>query len=146
MKMLEIFYLMIIFNVFMFIFGSFTMSNGEPLNPGLKGAEHGTSDALADISAFTALLGLVLGGLGAAYAYTAIPGVGTAKTPLAYVYITFGSLFQVVYMAAFATFWYPLVVRVPMLSVFSILFTFLVESIFVIGFIQMTTGGWGLYK
>jgi hypothetical protein len=137
---------MLIFNVFMFIFGGLTLSNGSRLLTGFAGSEQGTGNDFANMASFSVVLIGSIAGLGIAYGLTSIPGVGTAKTPLSYVYTVIGIAFQGIYISAFTTFWYPLINRVPFLSVFSILFTFLVESIFVIGFLQMTTGGWGLYK
>ena len=153
MKMIEIFYLMIIFNIFMFIFGTLSMPNGQPLNPGMAGSEEGFGSTDIKINGKNVmglddLLGamlLILGLLAIAYGATMIPGVGTAKTPMAIVY-SFAIGFQLVYAASWATFWGQIYQKAPAIGVFALLFTFLVESIFVIGFLQMTTGGWGLFK
>ena len=146
MKLIEIFYLMLIFNVFMFIFGTITLGNGEKLNVGTPG-DSGTTVFAFMITAF----GIFMGGIVSIYYATSV--LGNSRTPMAAVY-TFGAVFQIIYMGCFVSFWNPLIAAVGgdqsvagiVLTLFYALFAFLVESIFVMGFIQMTTGGWGLYK
>ena len=157
MKMIEIFYLMLIFNVIMFTLGGITMSNGVKLGGAAPdearlGSEQGFYDTssssgefIAGIAGLTVIMTAVIGSLIIAYGITAIPGVGTAKTPMVVIY-TFAIAFQAAYMASWWTFWRPLSLLSPVIAGFEVLFSFLVESIFVIGFIQMSTGGWTGYK
>lgn len=142
--MLEIFYLMIIFNVFMSVFGGITLQNGQRLQTHTPGDEFGGAGQflVGPVSLTTVFIG-VLALLGTAYYSTIVSG--NAKTPLGVVY-TFAGTFQIAYFSCWITFWAPLVSSTPFIGIFYALFTFLVQSIFAIGFIQMTTGGWGLYK
>lgn len=133
MKWLEIFYLMIFFNAIMAIFSAIGLHT--PMTGG---------SVASDVSTVVAIFGVIVAGLGTAYGVTAIRG--TEKTPMAYVYGVYGIAFQGAYIASYFTLWNPLVILIPQLSLFSILITFVVESIFVNGMIQMTTGGWEGFK
>ena len=154
--MLEIFYLLIIFNVFMSIFGMMTLGNGDKLGAPSPGSSSGfdtaenpdTHSSIVTLADFISIMTVLMGALVGLYVVTTF--TGTAKTPLSAVY-GFGIVFQVVYMSAWYTFWRPLIQWTPesmsgITAVIGLLFSFLVESIFIIGFIQMSTGGWGLYK
>lgn len=142
--MLEIFYKLIIFNTIMFVFGTVlhltTNMTGEPGNTGV-----------VNLVAFGVILLIIIGALGIAYLASYLPVFGgTATSPLNVVYVLFGGAFQTIYIASWLSFWNQLITFARgydwVLAAFGILFTFMVESVFVIGFIQMTTGGWEAYK
>jgi hypothetical protein len=129
----------------MSIFGLLTMSNGMPLRTPSPGDSGGGVGGLTTI---TAMFIGVVASLGLSYYATSV--LGNEKTPLGVVY-TFAIAFQVTYVLAWNSFWVPITSNLPeeltpVTLIFFGLFTFLVESIFAIGFIQMTTGGWGAYQ
>ena len=131
MKALEIFYLLIIFNFFMFVFGTIMPDS----------IVYGGSINLTVLS--VSLLAVV-GGLGVAYAATYV--VGSDKAPMSVLYSVFAVLFQGALVGSFFTFWNTVIHYMPILTIFYVLFLFLIESIFVIGMIQMSTGGWEGFK
>jgi hypothetical protein len=155
--MLEIFYLLIIFNVIMFIIGGITLPNGNKIGGNLpEDVRQGDAEGfystydennvfIAGIAGLTTIMTAVIASLVIAYGLTMLPTQGNARTPMVVIY-GFAIAFQAAYMAAWWTFWNPLSTLSPVIAGFQVLFAFLVESIFAIGMIQMSTGGWGLYK
>lgn len=143
MKALEIFYLLLIFNVLMAIIGGIIPKSQLKGND--QGFEPKGTGFTGLLDFFTVAMSIVIPGLVAAYIATNVPSVGTSTSPLWVVY-TFAGAFQLVYVASWFTFWNPIVSLVPSIAVFGVLFTFLVESIFVLGMIQMTTGGFEAFK
>lgn len=155
MKLIEIFYLLVIFNVFMAVFAHIPMSNGQNLMTPSPGAESGfygtdnpeTGESIVTLADFILLMTALISSLIVLYTATTI--VGNSRTPMASIY-AFALVFQVVYVAAWFTFWNPLIELTPdsmswITTTIGLLFTFIVESVYVLGFIQMTTGGWKTY-
>ena len=140
--MIEIFYMLLIFIVFMGVFGRLGL---HPMQQGNLDPS-GISTGFALLFGGTGILAVIAG----AYMATNL-GIGTSKSPLWAVY-GFMIALQVVYLTFWVMFWTPLIALSVegnwawTLGLFSALLHLLVESIFIIGCIQMSTGGWGLYK